>query len=223
MERRERLRGLYAISPDDHDAAQLAAAVDAVLAGGARLLQYRRKSSPGHARADEAAALLAACRRHDAMLIINDDPALAAAVGADGVHLGRDDVDPQAARRLLGPAALIGVSCYGSLSLAEAAVEAGADYVAFGSMFASTTKPGAPRAPIELLAAAARLGRPVCAIGGITLDRAPALIAAGASMLAVIGDLFGSADPGAVARGYARAFAATALSSTAAGPDNAGL
>lgn len=200
-----RLAGLYAITPDAVDD-RLSALVEAVLSAGVRLLQYRSKSTAPPKRDAQATALLAMCRRHGAMLIINDDPALAARIGADGVHLGRDDGDCGAARALLGADAIIGASCYGSLATAEAAAAAGADYLAFGSMFASTSKPQAPLAPLDVLQQAGRFGLPLCAIGGITLERAPALLDAGASMLAVIGDLFDADDPRAVADGYCRLF-----------------
>jgi thiamine-phosphate pyrophosphorylase len=202
-----RLRGLYAITPDGLALPALLAAVDAVLAGGARLLQLRRKATPGEHIEAEASALLGLCRRHSVPLIVNDDPTLAARIGADGVHLGRDDCGIGQARRLLGSKALIGVSCYDSLARAEAAQATGADYVAFGSVLASSRKPQAPRASPELLQQACRrLSLPVCAIGGIRRPAAPALLATGVSMLAVIGDLFDDDDPGAAAAGYRRLF-----------------
>jgi thiamine-phosphate pyrophosphorylase len=201
------LRGLYAITPDTPTLPDLLAAVDAVLAGGARLLQYRRKATPADRRADEAAAVLALCRRHAVPLIVNDDPQLAARIGADGVHLGGDDGSVAAARAVLGRDAVIGVSCYASLERAERACAEGADYVAFGSVFASSRKPQAPRASLALLQQASRqLPLPVCAIGGITRAAAPALLEAGVAMLAVIGDLFDAADPAAAAAAYRSLF-----------------
>jgi thiamine-phosphate pyrophosphorylase len=199
------LRGLYAIADtatlgadgDDAGGAGLDgapdfdAAVTAALAGGARLVQYRDKTDHAERRTHQAAALVAACRRHGALALINDDPELAASSGADGVHVGGGDPDPGAARARLGPTAYIGVSCYGELERARAAQAAGADYIAFGRMYASATKAGGPHASLELLArAGAATGLPVCAIGGITVDRAPTLIAAGADLVAVVGDLF---------------------------------
>lgn len=204
------LRGLYAITPDLPDTAALLGTVEQLLRGGTRLLQYRRKATPTGHRQREARQVTELCHRLGARLIVNDDPQLAAEVGADGVHVGRDDGDIGSARRLLGPDAIIGVSCYGSLERAAAAAEAGADYVAFGSMFASSSKPQAPLAPIALLQQARPCGLPVCAIGGITLERAPALVAAGADLLAVIGDLFDAPDPAAQAMAYGRLFDAGA-------------
>lgn len=166
-------------------------AVEAVLAGGCRVLQYRDKLSPPAIRRQRAEALLACCRKQEARLIINDDVALALAVGADGVHLGREDGLVAEARRCLGADALIGASCYDDFALALAAQTAGADYVAFGAVYPSTTKPGAVAAPLALFDRARReLSVPACAIGGITLANAAPVVAAGATYLAVISDLF---------------------------------
>jgi thiamine-phosphate pyrophosphorylase len=182
------------------------------IAGGARVIQYRDKSEndpvPAQGRRlAQAQALLAVCRAAGVPLIINDDPALAAAVGSDGVHLGREDLAPTEARRLLGPGAIIGVSCYDRLDLAEAAQAAGADYVAFGSFFPSSTKPLAVRADLGLLRRARQCIRlPLVAIGGITPENGAAVITAGADLLAVISGVFGEPDPLAAARNYARLF-----------------
>ncbi len=201
-----RLRGLYAVTPDCADEGALIGQARRALAGGAALLQYRNKRAPGAQRLREARALAALCRQHGVPLIVNDDARLALAAGAHGAHLGRADGDPAAARALLG-GKLLGVSCYDSLERARAAVAAGADYVAFGAVFASPTKPGAVRAPLELFAAARALGVPLAAIGGITLGNAPQAIAAGADLLAVISDLFDAPDVEDRARAYARLFA----------------
>jgi thiamine-phosphate pyrophosphorylase len=202
-----RLRGLYAITPEESDTARLLAVTRPVLAAGPVLLQYRSKDPSTAARRRQADALLDACREHGVPLLINDDVALAEAIGADGVHLGRDDGNPAGARARLGEQAIIGVSCYDSLDRAREAAVVGVDYVAFGSMFPTLRKPLAPAAPVSLLAAAGALPVSVCAIGGITLDRAPALIAAGADLVAVIGDLFDGPDPGGNARRYVALFA----------------
>ncbi|MEO8443131.1 MAG: thiamine phosphate synthase, partial [Betaproteobacteria bacterium] len=172
------IKGLYAVTPDLADTALLVARVETVLAAGARLLQYRNKPADARTRREQAAALRDACRRHGATLIINDDVALAAALDADGVHVGVDDAALLDARAQLGPDKIIGVSCYADLSRARAAAAQGADYVAFGSFFASPVKPGAVRAPLSLLQAARTLGVPVVAIGGITAANAGALTAA---------------------------------------------
>jgi len=200
------LRGLYAITPDTADTATLLRIVGDALQGGAALVQYRNKSADETRRHDEAAALLALCRAHCRPLIINDDLALALVLNADGVHLGRDDGDWQVARAALGPDKILGVSCYNDSPRAQAAVAAGADYIAFGAMFPSSTKPQAVQAPLGLLSEARTLQRPVAAIGGITLARAPSVIEAGADLVAVISDLFDAPDIRAQAGRFAALF-----------------
>jgi thiamine-phosphate pyrophosphorylase len=151
----------------------------------------------------QAAELLRICRAAGALLIVNDNPEIAADIGADGVHVGREDGGVARARAIIGPDRIIGVSCYDTLDLAELAVAEGADYVAFGAMFSSTVKPGAVAAPLSLLTEAkARFGVPVCAIGGIKTDNVQTLIDAGADMAAVITDLFDAKDIAAQARVY---------------------
>lgn len=197
------LRGLYAVTPDDLLLPRLSALVGAALAGGVRLVQYRNKLAPPPLRRAQAAELLRICRATGAKLIVNDDLPLALEIGADGVHLGRDDGNAAAARAALGPGRVLGISCYDDIARAEVAVAAGADYLAFGSMYASPTKPEATQAPLALLSEAKqRFQLPVAAIGGITLANAPALIAAGADMVAVISDLFDAMNIGARAAEY---------------------
>lgn len=191
---RPELRGLYAVTPDSENTDRLLREVGQVLAGGCRYVQYRDKTADAVLRSERALALNQLCRTHGAALLINDDVALALAVDAAGVHLGRDDGDLVAARTALGPKRLLGASCYADLALAERAVACGADYVAFGAVYGSPTKPQAVQAPLALLGQARRLGRPVCAIGGITLARAPEVLAAGADLLAVITDVFAAPD-----------------------------
>jgi thiamine-phosphate pyrophosphorylase len=203
-------RGLYAITPAyQTQDAPLAQQVQLAIAGGARLIQYRDKTDDADRRQREVGALLAVCRAVGVPLIVNDDIELALSAGADGVHLGCDDGDPAAARRRLGPEAIIGVSCYDQLARAREAQAAGADYVAFGRFFPSASKPQATPADPELLRQARReLDLPLVAIGGITPDNAPALLAAGADLLAVIHGVFGQCDVRAAAQGYARLFPA---------------
>lgn len=201
------LRGLYAITPDWADTRRLLLTTEALLEGGCRLLQYRNKVVSDCHRQEQAVALRGLTRRYGACLIINDDPELARYTEADGVHLGEDDSELAAARAHLGGNFLIGASCYQSLDLAHNAARAGADYVAFGSFFASPTKPRARRADPALLAAASQeTGLPVCAIGGITLDNAAPLVAAGADMLAVITALYEADDPARAARQFIQLF-----------------
>lgn len=203
-----RVRGLYAITPEGLATADLLARCAAALTGGARMLQYRDKSRDARRRRTQADALAALCRRHGAAFIVNDDLELALACDADGVHLGREDGELAEARARLGPARLLGASCYDSLELAERAVAAGADHIAFGAVFVSATKPGAVRAPLTLFGAAReRLpGVARVAIGGIAADNAARVIEAGADALAVVNAVFGAADPQAAARRIARLF-----------------
>jgi thiamine-phosphate pyrophosphorylase len=196
-------RGLYAIS--DGPRPDLLRACAAALRGGASLLQYRDKTTDPHRRREEALALAELCRAYDVPLIINDDVELASEIGA-GVHLGAADADLHTARRRLGTTAILGASCYDSLERAREAAAAGADYLAFGAFFPSPTKPQARRATLELLRAARALARPLVAIGGITVENAPAVIEAGADLVAVISGVFGAADVEAAARRYARLF-----------------
>ncbi len=203
---RPALRGLYAITPETDDDARLAGLVRAALDGGARLLQYRAKRLDSRARLRQAEALLALCRARARLFIVNDDVALAEALGADGVHLGRDDGDPREVRARL-PGAILGVSCYGDPGRVLAAAEAGADYAGIGSVFASRTKPGAVTCGLAVLSEAKRIAPlPVAAIGGITPDNAALAFAAGADMLAVVDSLFGAADVAAAARALSRPF-----------------
>jgi thiamine-phosphate pyrophosphorylase len=203
MQTKFELRGLYAITPE-HSALPLTDQVEQALQGGARLIQYRDKSGDAPRRCAEAQALIQLCRRHGVPLVINDDLELAAAVGADGVHLGRDDPSLAAARERLGSGALIGVSCYNELRNAERAWALGADYLAFGRFFPSASKPGAVPASLDLLRQArTRFPLPLVAIGGIRPENGGPLLAAGADMLAAIEAVFGTGE----VRGACQAFA----------------
>jgi thiamine-phosphate pyrophosphorylase len=205
--RTDALRGLYAITPDWSDTRQLLVTTEAILAAGCRLLQYRNKTTSDCHRQEQAVALRGLTRRYDALLLINDDVDLALSAEADGVHLGEDDGELAQARARLGSDMILGASCYQDPALADKAARAGADYVAFGSFFPSPTKPQARRADPVLLAADNRpSGLPVCAIGGITLDNAPGLVAAGADMVAVITALYDAPDPAQAARAFSALF-----------------
>lgn len=188
-----RLRGLYAITPDWQDSTRLLEAVEAALAGGASILQFRRKHLHGRQLREEAQVMAGMCRRHGVPFIVNDDPHLALECGAEGVHLGRDDGDVRAARELLGPGRLIGVSCYGDIRLVKVAENNGADYAALGSLFPSASKPFATRIELSTFAAARQATSiPLAGIGGIGPDNAASVKLAGADMIAVIGALFES-------------------------------
>jgi thiamine-phosphate pyrophosphorylase len=202
--------GLYVITdgrliPTGRMVARVSQAID----GGAALIQYREKHLSRQERLREATALSALCRERDVPLVINDDIELAAACGAAGVHLGRDDAPVEHARRRLGPQAIIGVSCYNLLDRARAAAGLGATYVAFGRFFPSASKPEAVAATPALLTLARREIRlPIVAIGGITPRNGAELVRAGADLLAVIHGVFGQADVPGAARSYAALFEA---------------
>ncbi len=198
VERDLPLAGIYALTPEDNLLPRLAALVESALQGGVRWLQYRNKSAPPSLRRIEASALLKICNAYGARLIINDDVWLAVEIGAHGAHVGRDDLpggNLETARQALGPNRILGVSCYDDLARAEVAVEAGADYIAFGSLFPSQTKPQATRASLEVIRAAKqRFSVPVVGIGGITTENARQVFEAGADMIAVLSALFDAMD-----------------------------
>jgi thiamine-phosphate pyrophosphorylase len=203
----KQVSGLYAVTPELTDSSELVGKVNAALRGGARVIQYRSKSTEDSLRRSQAGEIARLCRTWDALFIVNDSVELAREVDADGVHLGRNDGDVGAARAVLGPGKLVGVSCYNEMVRARAAVSQGADYVAFGSFFRSATKPMASGAGTELLRfAASEIALPVVAIGGINVDNAVELIAAGADAVAVVSALFDVPDVEAQARRFARLF-----------------
>lgn len=187
--------GLYLITPDDSDSERFLQRVLAVLSPEIAVLQYRNKLANNDQMHEQAKVLLQHCRHLGIVFIINDNISLAHDVGADGVHLGEHDGDLKTARDLLGPNSIIGISCYNSLALAEKAAADGANYIAFGAIYASSTKPQARNAGLELFSQAAPLNLPMVAIGGISTDNAVQTLAAGANFLAVIGAVFDAADP----------------------------
>ncbi|SFN48790.1 thiamine-phosphate diphosphorylase [Formivibrio citricus] len=201
------MRGLYAITPNLKDTAEFLGKVEQALQGGAAILQYRNKQADAALRLEQARALRALTKQYGACLIINDDVQLAVQVGADGVHLGGEDGDLIEARARLSQGMLLGASCYNDLALAHAAVAAGVDYVAFGAVFASGTKPEARRASLELIKQArAEITLPIVAIGGITPHNAAQVVAAGADCVAVIGALFESGNIRQTAERFAELF-----------------
>lgn len=202
-----RPRGVYLITPDQADTPALLASVQPLLASGQVCwLQYRNTAASGPLRHAQASALRDLCAAHQVPLILNNDAAMAYAIGAAGVHVSEDDGAIAAARALLGPDALIGASCYGQLALAQQAVAHGASYVSFGTFAPSPTKPQAGRAGLALLHQAATLGVPTVAIGGLTPDNSGPVLAAGADLLAVISGVFHAADPLAALRAYHACF-----------------
>jgi thiamine-phosphate pyrophosphorylase len=188
-----RLTGLYAITPEDTNTERLIRKVVACLKGGASAVQYRNKQATTDLAHVQALQLHGLCQRFRVPLIINDSLELACAVNAEGIHLGRDDGAIADARQKL-PNRIIGVSCYNDFRLAQRAMDQGADYVAFGSFFPSSTKPEAVRASVNLLASARQNGFNAVAIGGITAGNAGTLIASGAHAVAVISALFEDDD-----------------------------
>ncbi len=192
LEKRQKIQGLYAITaPELMPADQLIVSIEHAIQGGARIIQYRNKSASSAQQHQEAKQLSLLCKQHNVCFIINDDPELAKAVNADGVHVGRDDGKIADARKQLGQQAIIGVSCYNRLENAQNAIAQGADYVAFGRFFPSKTKPDAIQADLQLLEVANQsLNVPIVAIGGIKQDNAQELIKRGADAIAVINDLF---------------------------------
>ena len=212
---RDELTGLYVITDTIRFQRQaLIEAVGEAIAGGARVVQYRDKSAEAGRRRDEAAALAELCRHHGLPFIVNDDVALAIEVGAAGVHLGREDAplaETRARFAAEGLDAIIGVSCYADRLRAERAAAEGADYLAFGAMFPSPTKPHAPGAPADVLGwARERLDRPVCGIGGITAANVRDLMAHRPDMIAVISEVFAAPDIRAAAEALCEAMVAGA-------------
>lgn len=193
------IRGLYGITPDGWDGTTLLEQVEAALQGGLRLLQWRDKT-PRLAQAERVAlglALRELTRAHGCCLLINDDWALALAVAADGVHVGEHDAAVATVRAQVPADFLIGASCYNQLGLAQQAEKDGADYVAWGALYPSSTKPQArPTAPAWVREMRPQVRGPVVVIGGITPERLPEVRATGAQAWAVCQALF---QPGASA------------------------
>lgn len=201
------LRGVYALTPEHTQDDLLLAQVAAAVAGGVRWLQYRNKQASDEQRRRQATRLAAYCRNHAVQLIINDDVPLAQEVGAGGVHLGAQDLPVAAARAQLGEDAIIGCTCHDSLSLAAHAVQAGANYLAFGAVYPSPSKPQAVHCPLAVLRKAKQqFTLPLVAIGGITPDNAAEVVRSGADAIAVLHGLFAAADITACARALCRHF-----------------
>lgn len=205
------LRGIYAITDADllPDDTCLQEAVEAAMRGGIRLLQYRDKTADASKALRQTRMLADLCLSYECQLIINDDPELAKACEAAGVHLGQGDSNLRHARELLGKHAIIGSTCHNSLQLARTAAEAGASYLAFGRFFPSTTKPNAPAASLDIFKQAEHLNLPMVAIGGITLEQVPLLATAGASMIASVASIFATPCPEAAVNALRKAFEPT--------------
>lgn len=203
-------RGLYGITPEWHDTDKLLQAIEQAAAGGMTALQWRRKTLAVATRLPEARAIAALCKGLGVCFIVNDDWRFAAAIDADGVHIGRNDGHVSEARIAIGPDKILGCSCYNDVHLAEQALAADADYIAFGAVYPSVVKPDAPRATLDHIKAGHALAAGgvhtsgvhtnaphkamVVAIGGITPDNAGPVIAAGADSVAMISGLFQAPD-----------------------------
>jgi len=203
-----KLRGLYAITDENLiPESVFVATIEQALSGGTAIIQYRDKSTNEAKRLEQASALRSLCNEFNASLIINDDITLAQAVDADGVHLGEEDTPVEQARLMLGDEAIIGISCYNQLQRALEAQAAGADYIAFGTVFTSPTKPNARSASCELIHdAKSQLDIPVCAIGGIDKSNVAQVINSGADMTALISGLFSEGDIRLAAEHISRLF-----------------
>ncbi len=189
------IKGTYAVTPDIADTDLLIKKVEAALAGGVNVLQYRNKQANHKLQTQQARALLPLCRQYNVPLIINDSVKLCLTLDADGVHLGADDGNLAEVRARIGNNKILGASCYNRFDLALSAQNQGADYVAFGACFASKTKPNAPVADLSLFSQArAQLAISTVAIGGINLQNAPQVIEAGADAIAIIQAIFAADD-----------------------------
>jgi thiamine-phosphate pyrophosphorylase len=201
------INGLYVVTPDIADTQLLCRLVASAIEGGASIVQYRNKQASHLLQTQQARALLPICRQHQVPLIINDSIKICLTLDADGVHLGADDGNLGAARARLGAGKILGASCYNQFALAQAAQQAGCDYVAFGACFASSTKPDAAAASLDLFERAQQaLTIPSVAIGGITLKNGALAIKSGAAAIAVINAIFSAEDVKSTAQQFTQLF-----------------
>ncbi len=201
------MKGLYLVTPDWDDTDQLLAASEQAIAGGATLLQYRHKTAGDALRTEQAAALLALCRRLNVPLIINDHVELCERLDADGIHVGGTDATVAEVRARLGQQKIVGASCYGDLQLAKHAAAAGASYVAFGGFYPSRVKKYAVTTPPDIITRALSvLDVPICVIGGMTADNSRPLVGLGAHMVAAISSVYSADDPRSAAAQFAALF-----------------
>jgi thiamine-phosphate pyrophosphorylase len=202
------MKGLYIVTPDWDDTGKLVEVTEQAIRGGAALVQYRHKTASPGLREEQAGALLRLCRRHGRPLVINDHLDLCIALDADGVHVGGTDASVKDIRAALGPGKVVGASCYGDLQLAYRAQDAGASYIAFGGFYPSRVKQYAvTTAPAIVTQARSGIPLPCVVIGGMTVENAKPLVAAGADMVAAISSVYSAPDPEAAARAFAALFA----------------
>jgi thiamine-phosphate pyrophosphorylase len=203
------ITGLYAITPDVADTDVLLSKVEAALRGGVSILQYRNKKASHKLQTQQARAIQPLCKQYHVPFIINDSVKLCMTLDADGVHIGADDGNITDVRTRIGEDKILGASCYNRFDLAQTAQQAGASYVAFGACFASSTKPHAPVASLDLFKQAQmQLKIPTVAIGGITLENAPLVIEAGANAIAVINAIFSQDDVKSTTQQFTQLFRA---------------
>lgn len=209
---------VYAVTDDGLTPGETISAVESLLAAGVRLFQYRDKRSSDRERVEVARALTALVHTAGGLLLVNDRVDVALAAGADGAHLGQDDLPLEAGRAMLGVDHLLGASA-SFLEELPAAIRAGVDYLGFGAVFATETKPDAEYAGLDLLETACREASiPVVGIGGISVERAPQVLARGAAGVAVVSALFRAPNPEEAARAL---FAALRQSGRRPGIDTA--
>lgn len=201
------MKGLYLVTPDWDDTEKLVAASEQAIAGGASVLQYRHKTATHELRMEQAAALLALCRRLNVPLIINDHTALCEQLDADGIHVGGTDASVAQVRAILGEDKIVGASCYGDLQLARDAAAAGASYVAFGGFYPSRVKKYEVTTPPYIITRAlSEIDLPLCVIGGMTPNNARPLIELGAHSVAAISSVYAAANHRAAAEEFAVLF-----------------
>ena len=201
------MKGLYLVTPDWDDTEKLVAASEQAIAGGASVLQYRHKTATHELRMEQAAALLALCRRLNVPLIINDHTALCEQLDADGIHVGGTDASVAQVRAILGEDKIVGASCYGDLQLARDAAAAGASYVAFGGFYPLRVKKYEVTTPPDIITRAlAEIDLPLCVIGGMTPNNARPLIELGAHSVAAISSVYAAANHRAAAEEFAALF-----------------
>lgn len=201
------MKGLYLVTPDWDDTDKLLEVTEAGLRGGAALVQYRHKTASAELRREQAAQLQTLCRRYGRAFIINDFVDLCMALDADGIHVGGTDMSVAQVRAAVGPAKIVGASCYGSLDLAKEAHRAGASYVAFGGFYPSRVKKyEVTTTPAIVTQANAEIPLPNVVIGGMTHENAAPLVALGTDMVAAISSVYMADDPEAAARRFAALF-----------------
>lgn len=185
------IRGLYAVTPDTADLDSLIQKTELAIEGGVTIIQYRSKIHDHVVKMQQCDAILRLCSNYDVLCIVNDDVDLCCALGAHGVHLGKTDKSIEEARLILGPDAMIGVSCYNELPRALHAESLNASYVAFGAVYPTLTKPYAPRVSLDFLKEARlKIDIPIVAIGGIDVNNAKDVIKTGIDAIAVITSLY---------------------------------